>query len=133
MDIKTIVAIALAVINFVIGAIATIKNKKTNDGIKEQNDLKMLENEMRKETIPLMEQAERMLDNGEERENWVIKKLGDLLHIDFYAYPHILKIAKDIIKDICETTKIDVNKVRIIKDDEDLENNKEGYKTNGIS
>ena len=35
------------------------------------------------------------------------------LHIDFYKYKKILKIVLEIIKKICEDTKINVNKVRV--------------------
>lgn len=60
-----------------------------------------------------MEQAEQAFDTGEERELWVVKKLGEKLHIDFYKYKKILKIVLEIIKKICEDTKVNVNKVRV--------------------
>ena len=89
-----------------------IKNNK-------QNEFKKL---LIEEIVPLMEQAENAFDDGEEKQNWVIKKLGEKLHIDFYKYKKILKIVQDIITEICKTTKINVNNIRIVQEKEEKKN-----------
>lgn len=82
-----------------------IKNKKWEE-------LKAL---LREEIIPLMEQAEKAFDNGDEREEWVIKKLNDKLHIDLFKYKKVLTLIKNIIAEICATTQIQVNNIRIVQ------------------
>ena len=129
MDIKTIVAFSFAIINFLIGAISIIKNIVASVKARDWEKLKA---EMRKEIIPLMEQAEKILKDPTEKENWVIKKLSDATHIDFYKYQNILSLAKTIIKEICETTKIEVNKSIVINEVEERMEG-ENYGTNGIS
>ena len=82
-----------------------IKNKKWEE-------LKAL---LKEELIPLMEQAENAFDDGAERENWVIKKLADKLHIDLFKYKKVLTLIKNIIAEICTDTKIQVNNIRVVQ------------------
>lgn len=65
---------------------------------------------LEEQLIPLMEQAESMFDDAEEKENWVLEKLRQKTHFDFYKHKKILALAKDIISKICQATKIEVNK-----------------------
>ena len=112
IDITKFVIFCISVICLIIQIIVVIKNNK-------QNEFKKL---LTEEIIPLMEQAENAFDDGEEKQNWVIKKLGEKLHIDFYKYKKILKIVKDIISEICKTTKINVNNIRIVQEKEEKKN-----------
>lgn len=112
IDIAKFVIFCISVICLIIQIIVVIKNNK-------QNEFKKL---LTEEIIPLMEQAENAFDDGEEKQNWVIKKLGEKLHIDFYKYKKILKIVKDIISEICKTTKINVNNIRIVQEKEEKKN-----------
>lgn len=129
MEIKMIISIGLAVVNFIVWVVSFIRN--TVKAIKER-DWALLKEELTKEIIPLMEEAERKLKDPTEKEEWVIKKLSDKTHIDFFKYANILSLAKNIIKEICKTTKIDVNKVVLVNEIEKPENETE-VRTNGIS
>ena len=129
MEIKMIISIGIAVVNFVVCVVSFIKN--TVKAIKER-DWALLKEELTKEIIPLMEEAERKLKDPTEKEEWVIKKLSDKTHIDFFKYANILSLAKNIIKEICKTTKIDVNKVVLVNEIEMPENETE-VRTNGIA
>ncbi len=113
------------IISFVINIINLIKAIKA----KKWDELKSLLTDKIK---PLMEQAETMLTNGEEREQWVIKKISDITCIDFYKYPQILELTKNIISSICEETKLEINKIVIEKTENDT-TQKNGGLTNGIS
>ena len=112
IDIAKFVIFCISVICLIIQIIVAIKNNK-------QNEFKKL---LTEEIVPLMEQAENAFDDGEEKQNWVIKKLGEKLHIDFYKYKKILKIVKDIISEICKITKINVNNIRIVQEKEEKKN-----------
>ena len=129
MEIKMIISIGIAVINFVICVVSFIR--KAVKAIKER-DWALLKEELTKEIIPLMEEAERKLKDPTEKEEWVIKKLSDKTHIDFFKYANILSLAKNIIKEICKTTKIDVNKVVLVNEIEKPENETE-VRTNGVA
>ena len=129
MEIKMIISIGIAVVNFVVCVVSFIRNAVK--AIKER-DWALLKEELTKEIIPLMEEAERKLKDPTEKEEWVIKKLSDKTHIDFFKYANILSLAKNIIKEICKTTKIDVNKVVFVNEIEKPENETE-VRTNGIS
>ena len=129
MEIKMIVSIGIAVVNFIVCVVSFIRNAVK--AIKER-DWALLKEELTKEIIPLMEEAERKLKDPTEKEEWVIKKLSDKTHIDFFKYANILSLAKNIIKEICKTTKIDVNKVVFVNEIEKPENETE-VRTNGIS
>ena len=129
MEIKMIISIGIAVINFVVCVVSFIKN--TIKAIRER-DWSLLKEELTKEIIPLMEEAERKLKDPTEKEEWVIKKLSDKTHIDFFKYANILSLAKNIIKEICKTTKIDVNKVVLVNEIEMPENETE-VRTNGVA
>ena len=129
MEIKMIISVGIAVINFIVCVVSFIRN--TIKAIKER-DWSLLKEELTKEIIPLMEEAERKLKDPTEKEEWVIKKLSDKTHIDFFKYANILSLAKNVIKEICKTTKIDVNKVVFVNEIEKPENETE-VKTNGIA
>ena len=129
MEIKMIISIGIAVVNFIVCVVSFIRN--TVKAIKER-DWTLLKEELTKEIIPLMEEAERKLKDPTEKEEWVIKKLSDKTHIDFFKYANILSLAKNIIKEICKTTKIDVNKVVFVNEIEKPEKETE-VRTNGIS
>lgn len=124
-----IISIGIAVVNFVVCVVSFIKN--TIKAIRER-DWNLLKEELTKEIIPLMEEAERKLKDPTEKEEWVIKKLSDKTHIDFFKYANILSLAKNIIKEICKTTKIDVNKVVFVNEIEKQEKETE-VKTNGVA
>ena len=124
-----IISIGIAVINFVVCVVSFIKN--TVKAIRER-DWSLLKEELTKEIIPLMEEAERKLKDPTEKEEWVIKKLSDKTHIDFFKYANILSLAKNIIKEICKTTKIDVNKVVFVNEIEKQEKETE-VRTNGVA
>ena len=124
-----IISIGIAVINFVVCVVSFIRNAVK--AIKER-DWTLLKEELTKEIIPLMEEAERKLKDPTEKEEWVIKKLSDKTHIDFFKYANILSLAKNIIKEICKTTKIDVNKVVFVNEIEKPENETE-VRTNGVA
>lgn len=129
MEIKMIISIGIAVVNFVVCVVSFIRNAVK--AIKER-DWALLKEELTKEIIPLMEEAERKLKDPTEKEEWVIKKLSDKTHIDFFKYANILSLAKNIIKEICKTTKIDVNKVVLVNEIEMPENETE-VRTNGVA
>ena len=129
MEIKMIISIGIAVVNFLVCVVSFIRN--TVKAIKER-DWSLLKEELTKEIIPLMEEAERKLKDPTEKEEWVIKKLSDKTHIDFFKYANILSLAKNIIKEICKTTKIDVNKVVFVNEVEKPEKETE-VKTNGVA
>ena len=129
MEIKMIISIGIAVVNFIVCVVSFIRNAVK--AIKER-DWALLKEELTKEIVPLMEEAERKLKDPTEKEEWVIKKLSDKTHIDFFKYANILSLAKNIIKEICKTTKIDVNKVVFVNEIEKTEKETE-VRTNGIS
>ena len=129
MEIKMIISIGIAVANFIVCVVSFIRN--VVKAIK-QRDWALLKEELTKEIIPLMEEAERKLKDPTEKEEWVIKKLSDKTHIDFFKYANILSLAKNIIKEICKTTKIDVNKVVFVNEIEKPENETE-VRTNGVA
>ena len=129
MEIKMIISIGIAVVNFIVCVVSFIRN--VVKAIK-QRDWALLKEELTKEIIPLMEEAERKLKDPTEKEEWVIKKLSDKTHIDFFKYANILSLAKNIIKEICKTTKIDVNKVVFVNEIEKPENETE-VRTNGVA
>lgn len=129
MEIKMIISMGIAVVNFVVCVVSFIRNAVK--AIKER-DWALLKEELTKEIIPLMEEAERKLKDPTEKEEWVIKKLSDKTHIDFFKYANILSLAKNIIKEICKTTKIDVNKVVFVNEVEKPENETE-VRTNGVA
>ena len=129
MEIKMIISVGIAIVNFVVCIVSFIRN--TVKAIKER-DWALLKEELTKEIIPLMEEAERKLKDPTEKEEWVIKKLSDKTHIDFFKYANILSLAKNIIKEICKTTKIDVNKVVFVNEIEKPENETE-VRTNGVA
>ena len=129
MEIKMIISIGIAVINFVVCVVSFIRNAVK--AIKER-DWTLLKEELTKEIIPLMEEAERKLKDPTEKEEWVIKKLSNKTHIDFFKYANILSLAKNIIKEICKTTKIDVNKIVLVNEIEKPENETE-VRTNGVA
>lgn len=129
-NIKFWVSFGFAVINFIIALIIFIKNIIAKIKARDWEELKT---ELKNELIPLMEQAERFLKDPTEKEDWVLKKLSEKTHIDFYKYANILELAKNIIKEICQTTKIEVNKTIVKVEKEDNKNSGGGYKTNGIS
>ena len=129
VEIKMIISIGIAVVNFVVCVVSFIRNAIR--AIKER-DWALLKEELTKEIIPLMEEAERKLKDPTEKEEWVIKKLSDKTHIDFFKYANILSLAKNIIKEICKTTKIDVNKVVFVNEIEKPENETE-VRTNGVA
>lgn len=129
MEIKMIISIGITVINFVVCVVSFIRN--AIKAIKER-DWALLKEELTKEIIPLMEEAERKLKDPTEKEEWVIKKLSDKTHIDFFKYANILSLAKNIIKEICKTTKIDVNKVVLVNEIEKTEKETE-VRTNGVA
>ena len=129
MEIKMIISIGIAVVNFVVCVVSFIRNAVK--AIKER-DWALLKEELTKEIIPLMEEAERKLKDPTEKEEWVIKKLSDKTHIDFFKYANILSLAKNIIKEICKTTKIDVNKVVVVNEIENQEKETE-VRTNGVA
>ena len=124
-----IISIGIAVVNFIVCVVSFIRNAVK--AIKER-DWALLKEELTKEIIPLMEEAERKLKDPTEKEEWVIKKLSDKTHIDFFKYANILSLAKNIIKEICKTTKIDVNKVVLVNEIEKPENETE-VRTNGVA
>ena len=129
MEIKMIISMGIAVVNFVVCVVSFIRN--AIKAIKER-DWALLKEELTKEIIPLMEEAERKLKDPTEKEEWVIKKLSDKTHIDFFKYANILSLAKNIIKEICKTTKIDVNKVILVNEIEKTEKETE-VRTNGVA
>lgn len=129
VEIKMIISIGIAVVNFIVCVVSFIRNAVK--AIKER-DWALLKEELTKEIVPLMEEAERKLKDPTEKEEWVIKKLSDKTHIDFFKYANILSLAKNIIKEICKTTKIDVNKVVFVNEIEKTEKETE-VRTNGIS
>ncbi len=114
-EIKFWITLGLGAIGVITSLFQWIKRIVILAKQKKWDELKsLLENEL----IPLMEQAEKDLTGAEEKENWVIKKLSDKVHIDFFKYTNVLTLAKEIIADICKTTKIDVNKTIIIEEKE---------------
>lgn len=129
-NIKEWVLFGIAVANFVVALIVFIKNVVKNVKAKDWEELKK---ELKNELVPLMEQAERFLKDPTEKEDWVLKKLSEKTHIDFYKYADILELAKNIIKEICQTTKIEVNKTIVKVEKEDNKNSGGGYNINGIS
>ena len=116
------VGVITSLVMFIVGKIKDVKAGK----------IKTLKEFLTQALIPLMEEAERLFDSGEEKENWVIKKLSLLTHIDFYLHKKELAIVKEIIKSICEQTKIEVNKNRLVQVKEEKEVEQKEVGTNGI-
>ena len=116
------VGVIASLVMLIIGKIKDIKDGK----------IKTLKEFLTQALIPLMEEAERLFDSGEEKENWVIKKLSLLTHIDFYLHKKELAIVKEIIKSICEQTKIEVNKNRLVQVKEEKEVEQKEVGTNGV-
>lgn len=116
------VGVITSLVMFIVGKIKDVKAGK----------IKTLKEFLTQALIPLMEEAERLFDNGEEKENWVIKKLSLLTHIDFYLHKKELAIVKEIIKSICEQTKIEVNKNRLVQVKEEKEVEQKEVGTNGV-
>lgn len=132
MNIEQILILIGTGLHFLITLISIIKNIKNKIINNKINYWQAIKEEMREHIVPLMEQAEKILKDPTEKESWVIKKLSDAMHIDFYKYADILDIAKEIIKEICETTKIEVNKTIVVQEKEEITNANGGL-TNGIS
>ena len=128
MDIKTIISLCFAGVNFLIAVGVTIKNCVV--AIKTKNWEKLKE-ELTIATIPLMEQAEKLFADATEKENWVVKKVGESQHIDWFKHKNVLGLELDIISDICKTTKIEVNK-NIIKQEKEETTETKGSLTNGV-
>lgn len=128
-DLEKIIELGVACVGFVTSFIMFIVGK-----IKDvkAGKIKTLKEFLTQALIPLMEEAERLFDSGEEKENWVIKKLSLLTHIDFYLHKKELAIVKEIIKSICEQTKIEVNKNRLVQVKEEKEVEQKEVGTNGI-
>lgn len=131
-NIKFWVSVGIAVINFIVALIMFVKNIIAKIKARDLSDWEELKTELKKQLIPLMEEAERFLKDPTEKEDWVLKKLSEKTHIDFYKYADILELAKSIINEICETTKIEVNKtiVKVEKEEKKVDG---GYNINGIS
>lgn len=90
--------------------IAIVKAKKN----KNEEELREL---LTTELIPLMEEVEQKIGyTGEDKEQWVIKKLAEKLHLDLFKYKKILAFIKELIADICKTTKIEINKTKVVED-----------------
>lgn len=107
------VEIVLGLVGFVISMITVlkmIKNKKWKE----------LESWFTEELKPLMEQAETFHNySAEEKEDWVIKKLQDKLHLDLYKYKKELKLIKSIIQKYCKITKDwQINNIKVIEEKE---------------
>ena len=66
MDIKTILSLVLAGINFVIACVSVIRSVVVSIKNKNWNALR---EEMKTQIIPLMEQAEKMLKDPTEKEH----------------------------------------------------------------
>lgn len=120
--IKDGVLLLFGTITIIVSVIKNIKNK----------NWEALKETLTNATIPLMEQAEKMFDNATEKENWVVKKVGEQEHIDWFKHKKVLALELDIIDDICKTTKIEVNKNIIKQEKEEIIEEKEVL-TNGIS
>ena len=116
------VGVITSLVMFIVGKIKDVKAGK----------FKTLKEFLTQALIPLMEEAERLFDSGEEKENWVIKKLSLLTHIDFYLHKKELAMVKEIIKSICEQTKIEVNKNRLVQVKEEKEVEQKEVGTNGV-
>lgn len=116
------VGVITSLVMFIVGKIKDVKAGK----------IKTLKEFLTQALIPLMEEAERLFDSGEEKENWVIKKLSLLTHIDFYLHKKELAMVKEIIKSICEQTKIEVNKNRLVQVKEEKEVEQKEVGTNGV-
>lgn len=128
-DLEKIIELGVACVgfltSFVMFIVGKIKDVKAGK-------IKTLREFLTQALIPLMEEAERLFDSGEEKENWVIKKLSLLTHIDFYLHKKELAMVKEIIKSICEQTKIEVNKNRLVQVKEEKEVEQKEVGTNGI-
>lgn len=129
MDVKEIVELGVGCVGVIISAVMFIVGKVK---AYKEGKIKTLKDFLTEAVVPLMEEAERLLDNGQEKENWVIKKLSLLTHIDFYTHKKELAYVKEIIADICKQTKIEVNKNRIIEVKEEKEQEKKEVGTNGV-
>ena len=121
--IKDGVLFLFGTITIIVSVIKAIKNK----------NWEALKETLTNATIPLMEQAEKMFDNAKEKENWVVKKVGEQEHIDWFKHKNVLALELDIIDDICKTTKIEVNKNIIKQEKEETIIEEKEVLTNGIS
>ena len=128
-NVETIISLGFGVASAIVAVIKFILDAKNAKQERKVADLKV---SLKEVIIPLMEQAEAFLNNGTDKENWVLKKLGDAMHIDFYKYKDVLGYAKDIISDICTTTKIDVNKVIVKEEKQQPKTEEKEVGTNGI-
>ena len=129
MDVKEIIELGVGCVGVIFSAIMFIVGKVK---AYKEGKIKTLKDFLTEAVIPLMEEAERLLDNGQEKENWVIKKLSLLTHIDFYTHKKELAYVKEIIADICKQTKIEVNKNRIIEVKEEKQQEQKEVGTNGV-
>lgn len=122
--IKIGISFILTFVPTIIFIVKAIKNKKWNE----------LVDKIEKEIVPLMEQAEGFFAKAEDKENWVLSRLAEKLHIDFYKYKNILAVAKSIIANICKLTKTNVNKIVIFENKkEETKQEQKGTYTNGVA
>lgn len=112
-----VIGILYFIVSLIVMIITYAKKKKQN------KDLELAEM-LKTELIPLMEEAEQFINySGEEKEQWVIKKLADKLHIDLFKYKNVLEMIKNIISEICKTTKISVNNIVVKQEIKDTKTN----------
>ena len=112
-----VIGILYFIVSLIVMIITYVKKKKQN------KDLELAEM-LRTELIPLMEEAEQFINySGEEKEQWVIKKLADKLYIDLFKYKNVLEMIKNIISEICKTTKISVNNIVVKQEIKDTKTN----------
>lgn len=132
MDIISIIKLIIMCLGYLYALIQIITSIVKS--IKEKN-LNALKETLTNKLVPLMEEAERIFGsgNGEEKETWVIEKLAKQEHIDFYKHKDILKLVMSLIETIVDGTKIEVNKVFEIKEEETKAEESVTYDTNGIS
>ena len=122
--IRDVAGWVISLTSTIIIIVKAIKNK----------DFKKFCEEVEKNIIPLMEQAEGFFVKAEDKENWVLNKLADKMHIDFYKYKKKLEIARTIIQKICNLTKTNVNKILIFENkQEETKQEQKGTYTNGIA
>ena len=115
-EIKFWITLGLGAIGVITSLFQWIKRIVILAKSKKWDELKSL---LTSELIPINGASGKRFNGcGRRKENWVIKKLSDKVHIDFFKYTNVLTLAKEIIADICKTTKIDVNKTIIIEEKE---------------
>lgn len=100
------VLLLITIIENVILIVKAIKNKHWEE----------LRELLKDKIKPLMEQAERAFSDPESKQNWVIKKLGEKLHIDFYKHKKVLQLVIEIITQLCEDTHLEVNKPQYVNE-----------------